>query len=68
MALIGSPSSFKRHIRAYSSTCGECDKVWPAAHEWLVSRKGDRIFKWVCSEACRETFDDRFWQERADGA
>ena len=33
MALIGSPSSFKRHIRAYSSTCGECDKVWPAGHE-----------------------------------
>ena len=35
-------------------------------HEWLVSKKLGRIFKWVCSEGCRETFADRFWQERAD--
>ena len=66
MALIESPSSFKKHIRAYSSTCGECDKVWPAGHEWLVSMDGGRIFKWVCSEECREMFDDRYWQDRAD--
>ena len=31
-----------------------------------MSMKGGRIFKWVCSEECREMFNDRFWQERAD--
>ena len=66
MALIGSPSSFKKQIRSHSETCWECHRPRPPGHEWLVSIQGGRIFKWVCSEECRETFDDRFWQERAD--
>ena len=66
MALIGSPASFVHIQSGKSSQCSECLKTIPAHTIALVSHLSGRVFKRVCSDACRETFDDRFWQERVD--
>ena len=66
MALIGSASSFVLIRSGKSSLCSECLKMIPAHHDALVSHRSGRVVKRVCSDACRETFDYRFWQERAD--
>ena len=66
MALIGSSSSFVLIRSGKSSQCSECLKTIPAHSYALVSHRQGRVVKRVCSEGCRETFDDRFWQERAD--
>ena len=66
MALIGSSSSFVLARNGKPSLCSECLKKIPAHSDALVSHRQGRVVKRVCSEGCRETFDDRFWQERAD--
>ena len=66
MAMIGSSSSFVLARYGKSSLCSECLKTIPAHSYALVSHRQGRVVKRVCSEGCRETFDDRFWQERAD--
>ena len=66
MALIGSSSSFVSARNGKTSVCSECLKTIPAHSYALVSHRSGRVVKRVCSDACRETFDDRFWQERAD--
>ena len=66
MALIGSASSFVLIRSGRSSQCSECQKKIPAHSHVLVAHRGGRVVKRVCSDGCRETFDDRFWQERAD--
>ena len=66
MALIGSLSSFVLASSKRSSKCSECLKKIPAHSYALVSKRSGRVVKRVCSDACREVFDDRFWQERAD--
>ena len=65
MALIGSSSSFVL-ASGTSSRCSECLKEIPAHSYALVSSRHGRVVKRVCSDGCRETFDDRFWKERAD--
>ena len=66
MALIGSSSSFVLTRCGRSSRCSECLKEIPAHSYALVSYRHGRVVKRVCSDGCRETFNDRFWQERAD--
>ena len=66
MALIGSSASFVLTRCGKASWCSECQKEIPAQSLALVSYRHGRVVKRVCSEACRETFDDRYWQERAD--
>ena len=66
MALIGSASSFVLRRYGKNLMCSECLKTIPAHTVSLVSWRHGRVVKRVCSEACRETFDDRFWQGRAD--
>ena len=66
MALIGSASSFVLTRCGKVSWCSECQKEIPAHSYALVSHRQGRVVKRVCSDGCRETFDDRFWQERAD--
>ena len=66
MALIGSPASFVYIQSGKSSQCSECLKTIPAHTIAIVSHRSGRVVKRVCSDACREVFDDRFWQERAD--
>ena len=66
MALIGSSASFVLARYGKTSRCSECLKEIPAHHNALVAFRHGRAVKRVCSDGCRETFDDRFWQERAD--
>ena len=66
MALIGSSSSFVLTSYGKWSLCSECLKTIPAHSYALVSSRNGRVVKRVCSDACRQVFDDRFWQERAD--
>jgi hypothetical protein len=65
MALIGSPSSFAREAAPSARKCSECERRFPVGHVWLVARKFGRVQKRVCSEDCRQTFDYRYWRERA---
>ena len=66
MALIGSLFSFVLASSKRSSKCSECLKKIPAHSYALTAFRGSRVVKRVCSDGCRETFDDRYWQERAD--
>ena len=66
MALIGTLSNFVLYQCGRSSTCSECLKKIPAHSYVLTAFRGGRVVKRVCSDECRETFNDRFWQERAD--
>ena len=66
MALIGSLSSFVLARYGRSSRCSECLKKIPAHSYALTAFRHGRVVKRVCSDRCRETFDDRFWQECAD--
>ena len=66
MALIGSSLSFVLIRSGKTSRCSECQKEIPAHSHALVAHRQGRVVKRVCSDACREVFDDRFWQERAD--
>ena len=49
-----------------TSKCGECSKTIRVGSDSLVSRRYGKVQKRVCSEECRLTFDDRYWQERAN--
>ena len=66
MALIGSKGSFILSRYSKTSRCSECGKKIPAHTIALVSTRFGRVVKRVCSDECREMFDDWYWQERAD--
>ena len=66
MALIGSLSNFVLYQYGRTSKCSECLKKIPAHSYALTAFRGGRVVKRVYSDGCRETFDDRYWQERAD--
>ena len=66
MGLIGSLSSFVLVRYGKPSRCSECLKEIPAYSYAFVSYRHGCVVKRVCSDGCREAFDDRFWQERAD--
>ena len=66
MSIIGSPSSFEL-VRARRSTrCSECRTTIGVGKFCLESSAKGKVVKRVCSEDCRKTFDDHYWQGRAD--
>lgn len=64
--MIGSARSFHTETCFYLCICSECSRKIERGDTCLVSRAGRRVHKRVCSEACRQTFDDRYWQGRAN--
>ena len=66
MALIGSRMSFDEDVVRRPFRCGECRELVSVGTTCLVSRRNGKVAKRVCSHTCREAFDDRYWQERAD--
>ena len=64
MSLIG--NDFVEQPAPYSAVCGECRGSIQAGEISLVSIRNGVVKKRVCSEECRQTFDDRFWQGEAD--
>ena len=42
--------------------CSECGKRMPIGFTSLVSIRNGKVAKRVCSEECRLTFDNNFWQ------
>ena len=45
--------------------CSECGRRIAKGEHCLESHRFGKLQKRVCSEACRLTFDDRFWQGKA---
>lgn len=73
MALVGSRSAFVYEFSACASRCSECGARIPKDGPCLVSRRLTRklpgigkVVKKVCSQECRETFDDKLWQALAN--
>jgi hypothetical protein len=64
MSLIG--NDFKLVVAPFAFNCGECGNHIPAGGRCLESVRFGKVQKRVCSEDCRVSFDDRYWQERAD--
>lgn len=58
-------SDFVEQPAPYRVACSECHIKIPKGQIALVSMRYGRVQKRVCSEACRQTFDDRYWQDRA---
>ncbi len=59
---------FKETINKYARTCSECKRTIGVGEKVLVSTyqsKYGENYKYVCSEDCRLSFDNRFWQSRA---
>lgn len=65
MGLIGSRSDFAPETLWRNWTCGECWRFYERGKIVLVSRRNGRVRKIVCSEACREEFEQRFWEGKA---
>ena len=67
MVLLGSRSDFQEVWSSRPRRCGECGSKILSGDTYLASMtaKG-HVKKTVCSEECRQTFDDRYWQRRAD--
>jgi hypothetical protein len=63
MSAIG--SDFVSEVRDSKSACSECGRCIPKGTSALVSRKGGKVRKIVCSEDCRLEFDARFWAHAA---
>ena len=61
--LIG--SDFMPEISECKTRCSECRRKIEAGQTALVSRRFGKVQKRVCSEECRLTFDDKFWQGKA---
>ena len=67
MAMLGSKSDFKEETQGpRSRRCSECGRLIVVGDKALVSKRRGRVRKVVCGEDCRQTFDDRFWQDKAD--
>lgn len=63
MALIGSRRAFNYEYSARPSLCSECGARIRKGGPCLIARDGKgRTRKKVCSQECREAFDDKFWQ------
>src|SRR3990167_8004347 len=62
--IIGSQKSFEPYVLKERWMCHECQLYFPKGHTILASKDSRGIVrKKVCSDDCRLTFDDRFWQE-----
>jgi hypothetical protein len=63
MTLIG--SDFVKATVRMCCHCSECGQIIPRGSECLESVRFGKVRKRVCSEDCRLTFDDNYWQEKA---
>lgn len=63
MPLIG--SDFVRVQCSQAKHCSECGARIPAGGYVLVSVRGGKTRKIVCSEDCRLNFDERIWEQFA---
>ena len=63
MPLIG--SDFVRVQCSEAKHCSECGGRIPAGEFALVSARGGKTRKIVCSEDCRLNFDERIWKQFA---
>jgi hypothetical protein len=61
--LIG--NDFKPVVQAKTTRCSECGHKIQKGATALESRRFGKCQKRVCSEQCRQDFDDAYWQERA---
>lgn len=62
--LIG--SDFVIEPATYAFYCGECGRRVSKGEPCQVSRRFGKVQKRLCQdEACRLSFDDAYWQERA---
>ena len=61
--MIGSDFTVQRVT--YRTKCGECHKILRLGDNSLVSMRGGKVRKRVCSEECRLVFDDRYWRGKA---
>ena len=59
-------SDFVEHVEPKLVYCSECGKKIRPGEKSLCSIRGTRVMKRVCSEKCRQDFDDSFWQNVAD--
>lgn len=66
MSLLGSKANFQEYKYTYRTHCSECTREIPAGTVCLVSMRNGVVKKRVCSEECRQTFDDRVWREIAN--
>ena len=66
MSLIGTRADFEVEFLKRAASCSECYRTKGVGQTMLVSKRRDNVKKRVCSEECRQDFEDRFWQEKAD--
>lgn len=59
-------SDFVEHAETATVYCSECGKKIRPGESSLCSLRGGKVQKRVCSEKCRQDFDDAFWQSVAD--
>lgn len=64
MSAIGS-DFVKEPSRPRMVRCSECNSLTGCYATALVSIKGGKVVKRVCSEDCRLEFDARFWAHAA---
>lgn len=65
MAHIGSRADFEEMVLTRPWQCYECHKRFLPGARILVSKKKGRSRKQVCSEECRQAFEERFWEGKA---
>jgi hypothetical protein len=64
MPLIG--NDFVIEPAPYTFRCDECERKISRGQSCQVSRRFGKVQKRLCErESCRQSFDDRYWQERA---
>ena len=66
MALIGSPASFVVAEATRDFVCMECGRRVAKGKRILVSYRGGKLRKRVCSEDCRKTFDEEYWLQQIE--
>ena len=64
--LLGSARGFVEQAAPSAYVCSECLERFDAGSPCLVSIRGGKVKKRVCSDECRLQFDGRIWQEIAD--
>jgi len=60
-------SDFESQVLDKTTRCSECGEPIYAGVPSLVSLRGGKVMKRVCSEECRLEFDNSFWQGVAEG-
>ena len=66
MSFIGTRPDFEVEVLKLAASCSECHRKKGAGQTMLVSKRNGQVKKRVCSEECRQDFEDWYWQEIAD--